>query len=83
MCLYKRKGVRLKVNEIQQYLAKAAGKDQVAAGEEITVKVDLVISHDVTEPMAVEQFREIGISKVFDPQKAVIACISWGCGFKN
>ena len=72
MCLYKRKGVRLKVNEIQKYLAKAAGKDQVAAGEDITVKVDLVITHDVTGPMAVEQFREIGISKVFDPQKVVI-----------
>ncbi len=59
------------MNEIHKYLAKAAGKDNVSVGEDITVKVDLVIAHDVTGPMAVEQFKEIGISKVFDPQKVV------------
>lgn len=59
------------MNEIHRYLARAAGKDKVSVGEDITVKVDLVIAHDVTGPMAVEQFREIGISKVFDPQRVV------------
>ncbi|KUO49721.1 MAG: 3-isopropylmalate dehydratase [Desulfitibacter sp. BRH_c19] len=59
------------MNEIEKYLAKAAGKDQVAVGEDITVNVNLVITHDVTGPMAVEQFREIGIKNVFDPGKVV------------
>lgn len=59
------------MNEIEKYLAKAAGKDRVSVGEDITVKVDLVISHDVTGPMATEEFQKIGIDKVFDPEKVV------------
>lgn len=59
------------MNEIEQYLAKAAGKDRVQAGDDITVKVDLVISHDVTGPMAADEFEKIGIDRVFDPQKVI------------
>lgn len=59
------------MNPIEKYLAKAAGREEVQVGEDITVKVDLAIAHDVTGPMAVEQFREIGIDHVFDSQKVV------------
>lgn len=59
------------MNEIEQYLAKAAGKDCVRPGDDITVKVDLVISHDVTGPMAAEEFEKIGIDRVFDREKVV------------
>lgn len=59
------------MNELEQYLAIAAGKAKVEAGEEITASVDLVIAHDVTGPMAVEQFQRIGVNQVFDQQKVV------------
>ncbi|AET66157.1 3-isopropylmalate dehydratase large subunit [Desulfosporosinus orientis DSM 765] len=59
------------MNQIERYLAAAAGKDEVHAGDDITVKVDLAIAHDITGPMAVEQFKKIGISQVFDNQKVV------------
>jgi len=59
------------VNQVEKYLAKAAGLEKVQAGEDITVNVDLVIAHDVTGPMAVEQFKKIGVDRVFDSQKVV------------
>lgn len=59
------------MNEIEQILAKAAGKTQVSPGEDITIKVDLVISHDVTGPMTAEEFEKIGIDHVFDKNKVV------------
>lgn len=59
------------MNEIEEYLAKAAGRDYVQPGDDITVKVDLVISHDVTGPMAADEFEKIGIDQVFDKKKVV------------
>ncbi|MEL7566680.1 MAG: 3-isopropylmalate dehydratase/homoaconitate hydratase family large subunit [Dehalobacterium sp.] len=59
------------MNEVERYLAKAAGKDRVKPGDDITVKVDLVISHDVTGPMAADEFEKIGIDRVFDDKKVV------------
>lgn len=59
------------MNSIEKYLAKAAGRKKVQVGEDIAVKVDLAITHDVTGPIAVEQFKKIGIKNVFDPQKIV------------
>jgi len=59
------------MNEIERHLARAAGKTTVEAGEEIIAAVDLVIAHDVTGPMAVEQFQRIGMDHVFDQQRVV------------
>lgn len=59
------------MNQIEKYLARAAGVDKVKAGDDITVGVDLVIAHDVTGPMAVEQFEKIGVDRVFDREKVV------------
>lgn len=59
------------MNQVEKYLAKAAGLEKVQVGEDITVKVDLVIAHDVTGPMAVEQFKKIGVDRVFDSHKVV------------
>lgn len=59
------------MNRIEKMLAKKAGLDSVKAGQEITVSVDLVLSHDVTAPMAIQQFRSIGATRVYDPKKVV------------
>ncbi|WP_425058275.1 3-isopropylmalate dehydratase large subunit [Sporomusa carbonis] len=60
------------MNFIEQYLARAAGLEAVAAGQDIRCRVDLVAAHDVTGPMAIQQFEHIGIDHVFDPKKVVM-----------
>lgn len=59
------------MNVIERIIAKHTDKDSVKVGEEVTVRVDLTIAHDVTGPMAIEQFKEIGIKRVFDRDKVV------------
>ncbi len=60
------------MNFIEKYLAAAAGLTSVTAGQDIRCRVDLVAAHDVTGPMAIQQFEQIGIDHVFDPQKVVM-----------
>lgn len=56
----------------EQILADHAGKKKVRPGEFISVKVDLVMAHDLTAGIAIEQFKKTGVEKVFDPQKVVL-----------
>lgn len=60
------------MNLIEKYLAKAAGKDHVAPGQDLTCKVSFVAAHDVTAPIAIRMFREIGVKKVFDPSRVAL-----------
>ncbi len=60
------------MNIIEKHLAKAADLEKVSVGEDIRCKVRLVVAHDVTGPMAVEQFAKIKIEEVFDPQRVVM-----------
>ncbi|MDF2570000.1 MAG: leuC, partial [Sporomusa sp.] len=60
------------MNFIEKYLAKAAGLEAVVVGQDIRCQVDLVAAHDVTGPMAIQQFEQIGIDHVFDPRKVVM-----------
>ncbi|MBP2656189.1 MAG: leuC [Firmicutes bacterium] len=57
------------MNEIEEYLAAAAGQPEVQVGEDITIRVDLAMAHDVTAPLALTAFAEIGIDRVFDKRK--------------
>jgi homoaconitase/3-isopropylmalate dehydratase large subunit len=59
------------MNEIERYLAAAANRPTVGMGEDISIGVDLAMAHDVTAPLAMTQFEEIGVPKVFDPKKIV------------
>ncbi len=59
------------MNLIERMLAKKAGLESVKPGQEITVSVDLALSHDVTAPMAIQQYRLIGAKRVYDPKKVV------------
>lgn len=59
------------MNIIEKIIAKKANKEVVKVGEELSVKVDLVIAHDVTGPIAVEQFKKIGVKEVYDKEKVV------------
>ena len=60
------------MNISEKILARASGKDKVSPGEIIDAKVDIVMVHDLTGPLAVESFRKIGLKKVWDNRKIVI-----------
>ncbi len=56
----------------EKILAAHCGKKKVVPGELINVKVDLVLANDITAPIAIREFRRIGVKKVFDPKKVVM-----------
>jgi 3-isopropylmalate/(R)-2-methylmalate dehydratase large subunit len=56
----------------QKILAEHAGLESVKAGDLIKAKLDMVLGNDITTPVAVKEFRKIGINKVFDINKISI-----------
>lgn len=55
----------------EKILAAHCGKKQVSAGEFVNVKVDIVLANDITAPIAIKEFRRLGV-KVFEPKKVVM-----------
>jgi len=55
----------------EKILAAHSGKKQVSAGDFINCKVDMVLSNDITAPIAIREFRRLGV-KVFNPEKIVM-----------
>ncbi|MBQ8940236.1 MAG: 3-isopropylmalate dehydratase large subunit [Firmicutes bacterium] len=56
----------------QKILAAHAGLESVKAGQLIEAKLDLVLGNDVTTPVAIKEFKKIGVDKVFDKDKVAI-----------
>lgn len=56
----------------QKILAEHAGLESVKAGDLIKAKLDMVLGNDITTPVAVKEFRKIGLKKVFDINKISI-----------
>ncbi|KPK86235.1 MAG: 3-isopropylmalate dehydratase large subunit [Deltaproteobacteria bacterium SM23_61] len=56
----------------EQILAEHAGQADVEPGQLINAKVNLVLGNDITAPMAIEEFRKVGATQVFDPTKIVL-----------
>ncbi|MDY5982399.1 MAG: 3-isopropylmalate dehydratase large subunit [Anaeroplasma sp.] len=56
----------------QKILAAHAGLKEVTAGQLITCKLDLVHGNDITTPVAVNVFKNIGVDHVFDKEKVSI-----------
>ena len=56
----------------EKILAAHAGLSEVEPGQLIECNLDLVLSNDVTTPIAVKTFREIGVDRVFDPKRVLI-----------
>jgi len=56
----------------QKILADHAGLESVKAGQLIKAKLDMVLGNDITTPVAVKEFRKIGVNKVFDINKISI-----------
>lgn len=57
----------------QKILAAHAGLPEVHAGDLIEADLDIVLGNDVTTPVAISVFEKAGFTKVFDPEKIVIA----------
>ena len=57
----------------QKILAAHAGLSEVRAGDLIEADLDIVLGNDVTTPVAVGVFEKAGFTKVYDPEKIVIA----------
>ncbi len=56
----------------QKILAAHAGLPEVKAGQLITAKTDIVLSNDITGPVAVREMKKAGLDTVFDREKIVM-----------
>ena len=56
----------------EKILAAHAGLDEVEPGQLIECNLDLVLSNDITSPIAIKNFKQIGVEKVFDPAKIAL-----------
>ena len=61
-----------KLNLAEKILAAHTGKKKVVPGEFINCKVDMVLANDITAPIAIKEFRKLGVKEVFDPKKVVM-----------
>lgn len=55
----------------EKILAAHAGLDKVEPGQLITAKVDITLANDITGPVAINEFKKIGVDKVFDTERVV------------
>jgi 3-isopropylmalate/(R)-2-methylmalate dehydratase large subunit len=60
------------MNIAEKILASASGKDEVKPGEIIDAKVDMAMINDITGPLAIQAFKEIGTPKVWDKTRVVM-----------
>lgn len=57
---------------IEKIMMRNIGASDVRPGQIVTVNVDRVMIHDIFIPFVVEKFKEMGFTKVWDPDKVVL-----------
>lgn len=60
------------MNVAEKILAKAAGRKEVSPGEIVEAKIHMAMVNDVTGPLTVKAFGEIGEARVWDKDRVVI-----------
>ncbi|MEM3047127.1 MAG: 3-isopropylmalate dehydratase large subunit [Candidatus Bathyarchaeia archaeon] len=60
------------MNVAEKILARASGLRDVAPRQIIEARVDVAMFHDLTGPLTVKSFREMGGDKVWDPNRVVV-----------
>ena len=60
------------MNLTEKILAAHTDRKDVTPGEFINARVDMIVSNDITAPIAINEFRKLGVDKVFDPSKIVM-----------
>ncbi len=53
----------------EKILAAHATGGTAAPGEFVNIRVDVVLANDITAPLAIKEFRRLGVAKVFDPKR--------------
>ena len=56
----------------EKILAAHAGRDTVAPGELINVRIDMALANDITAPIAIDLFEKSGVESVFDPERIAL-----------
>jgi 3-isopropylmalate/(R)-2-methylmalate dehydratase large subunit len=56
----------------EKILAAHAGLEKVHPGQFLDVSVDIVLSNDITAPIAIREFEKLGVERVFDRQRVVM-----------
>jgi len=56
----------------EKILAAHAGKKTVSPGELLNVRINLALGNDITAPLAIKAFKEIGAKKVFHRDRVVL-----------
>jgi 3-isopropylmalate/(R)-2-methylmalate dehydratase large subunit len=56
----------------EKILAAHAGVKEVRPGQFIEVAADIVLSNDITAPIAIREFEKLGVERVFDPERVVM-----------
>ncbi len=60
------------MNLAEKILAAHADKREVSPGDFVNVRVDMILANDITAPIAIREFRLLGVDSVFDPTKIVM-----------
>jgi 3-isopropylmalate/(R)-2-methylmalate dehydratase large subunit len=60
------------VTLVEKILAEHSDNKEVSPGEFINVRVDLVMANDITAPIAISEFKRLGVDRVFDPNRVVM-----------
>ncbi len=61
----------------EKILARASGRARVRPGEFLTAAVDLVMANDAQFPQSCKALEDIGLKRVFDPEKIVVVIDHW------
>ena len=56
----------------EKILASHAGLDSVSPGDLIQVQVDLALANDITAPLAIQVFEQVGAGDVYDPERIAL-----------
>ena len=57
---------------VEKILAAHSDRKKLSLGDFINPRVDVVLANDVTAPIAIREFRRMGVAKVFDPAKIIM-----------
>lgn len=60
------------MNIVEKILAKASNQDQVSPGEIVEARIDKAMMNDITGPLAIEAFKNMGGEKVWDTTRTII-----------
>jgi 3-isopropylmalate/(R)-2-methylmalate dehydratase large subunit len=56
----------------EKILARGAGESKVEPGQLIMADVDLAMANDITAPLAIDAFKQIGVERVWDRDKVAL-----------